>query len=118
MPVASGENEYTRWGFRDLIDSGGAEIVQADPNICGGISEWIKIATMASALHLPVAPHGNAAVGSTCVAAVENGLITENYLTAFRDELAAEVDFREGYIHMPDTPGLGIRWNEELFLKS
>ena len=37
LSVASGENEFTRWGFRDLIEQGGAEIVQADPGICGGI---------------------------------------------------------------------------------
>ncbi|TFH06353.1 MAG: mandelate racemase/muconate lactonizing enzyme family protein [Spirochaetales bacterium] len=114
VPVASGENEYCRWGFRDLIDAGAVEIVQADPNTCGGISEWMRIAAYASAHHLPMAPHGNAAVGSACVAAVENGLITENYLTAFQDELFAPVDYRDGYIHLPGTAGLGIEWNEEL----
>jgi D-arabinonate dehydratase len=118
VPVASGENEFTRWGFRDLIDAGAAEVVQADPNICGGISEWIRIAAYASAHHLPMAPHGNAAIGSACVAAVENGLITENYLTAFKDELFEPVDFRDGFIHMSDEPGLGIKWNEDLISRA
>ena len=77
MPVASGENEYTRWGFRDLIGAQAADIIQADPVICGGISEWMKIAARASAEHLTMAPHGGAHLGSTCVAAVHNGLITE-----------------------------------------
>jgi L-alanine-DL-glutamate epimerase-like enolase superfamily enzyme len=117
VPVASGENEATRWGFRDLIELGAAEIIQADPNNCGGISEWLKIAAIASAHHLPMAPHGNAAVGSTCVAAVENGLITENYLTAFMNETMGSVDFRDGYIYMSEEPGLGIKWNEELINK-
>ena len=114
MPVASGENEFTRWGFRDLIERGGAEIIQADPNTSGGISEWLKIAAMAGAHHLPMAPHGNAAVGSCCVAAVANGLITEYYPTAHSDELVGPMDFRDGHIVMPQTPGLGIEWNEKL----
>ena len=114
VPVASGENEFTRWGFRDLIEFGAAAIIQADPNICGGISEWLKIAALASTNHLPVAPHGHANVGSSCVAAVENGLITENYPSAFLDESVEQVDFRDGYIYMTERPGLGINWNEEL----
>lgn len=114
MPVASGENEYTRWGFRDLIERGGAEIIQADPNKCGGISEWLKIAAMASAHHLSMAPHGNAPVGCSCVAAVTNGLITESYPVAHHNPFMAAPDFRDGYIYMNEESGLGIRWNEEL----
>jgi D-arabinonate dehydratase len=113
VPIASGENEYTHWGFRDLIESGAAEIIQADPNICGGISQWIKIAALASAHHLAMSPHGDASIGSTCTAAVENGLITENYLTAFLDASVEPVDFRDGYIHMTERPGLGIVWNQK-----
>lgn len=110
MPVASGENEFTRWGFRDLIERGGAEIVQADPNKCGGISEWLKIAAMASAHHLPMAPHGNAPVGCCCVAAVSNGLITESYPVAHSNPFMGPPDFRDGYIYMSEEPGLGIHW--------
>lgn len=117
IPVASGENEFTHWGFRDLIEAGAAEIIQADPNTCGGISQWIKIAALASANHLPMSPHGDANIGSTCTAAVENGLITENYLTAFLDESVEPVDFRDGYIYMTDRPGLGIVWNEAIIKK-
>lgn len=112
MPVASGENEQTRYGFRELIERGGAEIIQADANDCGGISEWLKIAAMAAAHHLPMAPHGNAPVGCACVAAVSNGLITEHYPSAHSNELMGQPDFRDGMIHMSDEPGLGIRWDE------
>jgi L-alanine-DL-glutamate epimerase-like enolase superfamily enzyme len=113
VPVASGENEYTRWGFRDLIERGGAEIIQADPNKCGGISEWLKIAAMASAHHLPMAPHGNAPVGCSCVAAVENGLITESYPVAHHNPYMRPLDFRDGRIYLSERPGLGIQWNED-----
>ncbi len=78
------------------------------------VGEWLRIAAMASAHHLPMAPHGNAQMGSTCVAAVANGLITENTLRAHVDETMESVDFRDGYIHMDEKPGLGIDWNEKL----
>ena len=118
MPIASGENEFTRWGARDLIDAKAADIIQLDPNICGGISEWLKIAALASAHHLKVAPHGNPHIGSCCVAAVDNGLITENYPTAHRNALMKPVDFRtDGLIYMSDAPGLGIEWDEDVIQK-
>jgi L-alanine-DL-glutamate epimerase-like enolase superfamily enzyme len=114
MPIASGENEFTRWGARDLIEARAADVIQLDPNICGGISEWLKVAAVASAYHLKVAPHGNPNVGSCCVAAVENGLITENYPTAFNNPIMQPVDFRmDGFIYMSDKPGLGIEWDEQ-----
>jgi L-alanine-DL-glutamate epimerase-like enolase superfamily enzyme len=115
MPIASGENEFTRWGARDLIESRAADIIQLDPTTCGGISEWLKVAAMASAHHLKMAPHGNPNIGSCCVSAVENGLITENYPSAFHNAWMLPVDFRaDGYIYMSDLPGLGITWDETL----
>jgi len=115
MPIASGENEFTRWGARDLIEAHAADIIQLDPTTCGGISEWLKVAAMASAYHLKMAPHGNPNIGSCCVAAVENGLITENYPSTFHNALVGPVDFRsDGYIYMSDLPGLGITWDEAL----
>lgn len=114
-PIASGENEFTRWGARDLIDARAADIVQLDPNMCGGISEWLKVAALASSYHLKISPHGNPHIGSCCVAAADNGLITENYPTAFKDALMKPVDFRpDGYIYMSDAPGLGIEWDEDV----
>ena len=113
IPIASGENEFTRWGARDLIEAKAADIIQLDPNLCGGISEWLKIAAIASAYHLKMAPHGNPNIGATCVAAVENGLITEAYPTSHNDPVMQPVDFREdGYIYLSEEPGLGITWDE------
>lgn len=117
-PIASGENEFTRWGARELIEARAADIIQLDPTTCGGISEWLKVAAMASAYHLKMAPHGNPNIGSCCVAAVENGLITENYPTSFHNALMLPVDFRsDGHIYMTDLPGLGITWDEALIEK-
>ncbi|MFZ0214721.1 MAG: mandelate racemase/muconate lactonizing enzyme family protein [Candidatus Dormiibacterota bacterium] len=110
MPVASGEIEYTRWGCRDLIERRAADIVQADPQTCGGLTEWVRVAALASAHHLPVSPHGNQYVGAHAVAAVENGLIVESYarLQAWQDDYLRPIDLQDGEIVLPQTPGIGL----------
>jgi L-alanine-DL-glutamate epimerase-like enolase superfamily enzyme len=116
VPVASGENEFTRWGFRDLLEARAVDIVQADPRTCGGFTEWLKIAALASAYHLPMAPHGGPHVGAHCVGAVSNGLIVESYvhsIQAHLNEFVSPPDIRDGYVTLPDRPGLGLQWNEE-----
>lgn len=119
MPVAAGENEFTRWGFRDLINAEAVDIVQADPGICGGISEWVKIAAMASANHLNMAPHGGEHLGSTCVAAVANGLVTESYPLHQEHmwEFMERAQIEDGQVVMPERPGLGIIWHEDAIKK-
>ena len=57
IPVATGEHEYTKYGFKDLIAQGGADIVQPDVGRVGGVTEWLKVAHLAHAFNLPVAPH-------------------------------------------------------------
>lgn len=110
IPVASGEIEYTRWGFRDLIEQAAADIIQADPHTAGGMTEWLRIAAIASAHHLPVAPHGNHWLGAHAVAAVDNGLIVESYarLQAWQDDFFAPWELDDGELVLPQAPGLGI----------
>ena len=117
IPIATGENEYTRYGFRDLIENRCAAILQPDALIMGGITEFMKVAAMAQAHDLPVAPHGNQDVHVHLVAAIANGLTVEYYRGStdpmwgkmFKDTLAVD----GGYVHPPDRPGLGIKLNEE-----
>jgi L-alanine-DL-glutamate epimerase-like enolase superfamily enzyme len=59
VPIATGEHEYTRWGFLQLLQTGGVDVLQADPDWCGGISELVKIGTLASAYGRHVIPHGH-----------------------------------------------------------
>jgi len=110
VPIASGEIEYTRWGCRDLIVRRAADIVQADPQTCGGLTEWVRIAAMASAHHLPVAPHGNHYVGAHAVAAVDNGMIVESYagLHPWQDQFLAPMQIEHGELVLPVQPGLGL----------
>ena len=59
VPIATGEHEYTRWGFLQLLQAEAIDVIQADPDWCGGISELVKICTLASAFGRPVVPHGH-----------------------------------------------------------
>lgn len=113
MPVASGEVEYTRWGFRDLIERGAADIIQADPCYCGGLTEWVRIAALASAHHMYMAPHGQHYLGAHAVAAVDNGLIVESYLPLrpWQDRFISGPELDNGDLVLTDAPGLGLEIN-------
>lgn len=114
VPVALGENEFTRYGFRDVIAAQAADILQPNPGLCGGVSEWRKIAALASAYHLPVAPHSGEYVTMHLVACTENALTVETYPeVGWMHEIALPFEFRHGFIHLPERPGLGIEWDRE-----
>jgi L-alanine-DL-glutamate epimerase-like enolase superfamily enzyme len=110
IPIVAGENEYTRWGCRDLIEHNSADILNLDTVIAGGISEYRKIAAMASAHHIPVAPHGNPFMAVHLLASTANTLVMETYpAVESKDNLALPLfPVKDGYITAPTKPGLGI----------
>ena len=118
LPIAIGENEYTLPGFRHLLDNKCADVINADAQILGGITEWMKCAHYAQAHDTPVAPHGDQEIHVHLVAAVPNGLIVEYYdnsLNTLKDQL---FDHRlemneDGSISVPQRPGLGIEINRK-----
>jgi L-alanine-DL-glutamate epimerase-like enolase superfamily enzyme len=83
IPIATGENEYTRYGFRDLMAHDAASIFNADAKVMGGVSEFMKVAAMAQPMDIKIAPHGAQEVHIHLVAAIENGLILEFYDDSF-----------------------------------
>lgn len=117
IPIATGENEYTRYGFRDLIEQKAVAILNADAQILGGVTEFMKVAALAQAYDLPVAPHGNQEVHVHLVSAIPNGLIVEYYRDTtnhmwgrvFKEHLI----LKDGYLEPPERPGFGIELNEE-----
>ncbi|MDP3061926.1 MAG: mandelate racemase/muconate lactonizing enzyme family protein, partial [Chloroflexota bacterium] len=119
-PVATGENEYSRWGFRDLIEGRAADIIQADPGVCGGYTEWRKIAALATAHHLPLAPHGHGNLGAHAVASIPEGLTVETY-PEYQVRLAEFIELfpiEKGEIVLPQKPGLGMTVNEAAIRKA
>ena len=117
IPIATGENEYTRYGFRDLIQNRCAAIIQPDGLIMGGVTEFMKVAALAQAHDLPIAPHGNQDVHVHLVSAIPNGLTVEYYSNStdpmwgkmFKETLMV----KDGHVSPPDRPGIGIELNEE-----
>lgn len=116
VPIAAGESEFTRFDFRDLVALQAVDILQPDLAICGGITEAMRIAALASAYNLRLAPHlwtGALAfaAGLAVTAAAASGWILEYSLGAnpLLHELAVE-DFPsvDGHVEIPDRPGLGV----------
>jgi D-galactarolactone cycloisomerase len=124
MLIAGGECEYTRYGFRELINRRVVDVLQPDLCACGGFSEMQKIIAMASAANLPVSPHvwgtnvGLAAALQLFAALPhfpERRFPAEPFFEydrsphLFRDGVTHEqFAMRDGYLAIPDRPGLGV----------
>lgn len=113
IPIATGENEYTRYGFRDLIRHDAAAIFNADAKVLGGVTEFMKVAALAQANDLDIAPHGSQDIHVHLVAAIPNGLILEFYRDNF-DPMWGRI-YKEtmrlnpdGTVTPPDAPGIGV----------
>jgi L-alanine-DL-glutamate epimerase-like enolase superfamily enzyme len=116
IPIATGENEYTRYGFRDLIKHDAAAILNADAKILGGVTEFMKVVALAQANELDIAPHGSQDIHVHLVAAISNGLILEFYRDTvdpmwgkvYEETLSLNPD---GTVSPPNIPGIGVRPN-------
>jgi galactonate dehydratase len=122
-PICASETLGSRWAFRDLLETGAAGIIMLDISWCGGLSEARKIAAMAEAWRLPVAPHD--CTGPVVLAAsthlslnAPNALVQESvrafYRTWYRDLVTALPEVKDGMITVPPGPGLGLELNPEL----
>ncbi len=117
IPQATGENEYTKHGFRDLIQTKAISILQPDARHMGGITEFMKVAAMAQAHGLDICPHGDQQAHLHLLAAIPNGLMLEFYPREF-DPMHGRVYLEtpelqpDGTVIVPDTPGLGCAPNE------
>ena len=126
-PLAAGENHYTRFEFNRVIEDGAITILQPDLSKCGGLTEALRIAALASAWKLPIHPHSsmtgvNHAATIHFLAAIDNGGYFEGDVSRsnkFRDELVDNpggVD-RDGNVWPLDKPGIGLEVNEAFLLK-
>ena len=122
-PISASETLGSRWGFRDLLETGAAGIVMLDLSWCGGLSEARKIASMAEAWHLPIAPHdctGPVVLTASTHLALNapNALVQESvrafYRTWYRDLVTALPEVADGQITVPPGPGLGLDLNPDL----
>ena len=125
IPIATGEAVFTKFQFRDLLATGAADIIQPDVAATGGLTEMKKIAAMAEAHYVSVAPHnplGPLATASNVhfAATAPNFLVLEYHAddVGLRAEILHEpLRLEDGYVVLPDAPGLGVELNEEVFEK-
>jgi L-alanine-DL-glutamate epimerase-like enolase superfamily enzyme len=126
LSIAAGENEYTEFGFSDLIEKDTVHIVQPDVTRCGGISQAKKIGLMADHRGMKFAPHIFGSIVGLVAAAhliscLPNGFLLEFDQTQnpLREELIeTRFDFRGNFcMHVPDTPGVGVDLPPEIIRK-
>ena len=124
--IAAGEEESNRLSFIELMDRGRIDVVQVDLARCGGFTEAMKIASLAWDRGLPVANHGftthiNVAAALHFLNSVPNALICEFVAesgTTLRETITRQ-RFRavDGFLEMPQEPGLGVELDEESIAK-
>jgi L-alanine-DL-glutamate epimerase-like enolase superfamily enzyme len=120
--IAAGEEESNRLSYIDLMDRGKIDVVQVDLTRCGGFTEGMKIASLAMDRGLPVANHGfttyiNVVAALHWLNSVPNALICEFVAeagTGLRNLLTKQIiKAEDGYLRIPEEPGLGIDLNED-----
>ncbi|ATP55262.1 galactonate dehydratase [Pedobacter ginsengisoli] len=127
IPIATGERMFSKWQFKTLLKEGYADIIQPDVSHAGGITECKKIISMAEAFDVAAAPHcplGPIALAA-CLqvdATCHNAFIQEQSLGIHYNQGSDLLDYltdktvfeyENGYVNIPDKPGLGIEINEE-----
>jgi galactonate dehydratase len=116
VPIATGERLYTRWEYRELLEGGGCNVIQPDLTHAAGISEVLRIASLADTHYVSVAPHNAAGpIGHLAsihlAAAIPNFYILEQMEDArqFRDNdcVTEPIIYSDGHFELPTGPGLG-----------
>lgn len=125
--LTTGEHEYTRWGFRQLLTRQCCDVLQPDVTWCGGMTEARRIVALASAFDIPVIPHGSSVysyhlqicfpscpMAEFLVMSPQADTIVSYFGKLFKDEPLP----KDGYVELSDKPGFGVTLNrEELNLK-
>ena len=125
VAISAGERLYTLKAFKELFEMRAADYIQPDISHAGGIMELKKIAAVAEAYYIPFAPHNpsgpvaNAATLQLAACCPNFSILEIMYSDVeWRKDVTNEnLEYKDGYITIPDKPGLGIEINEEECLK-
>jgi D-arabinonate dehydratase len=122
IPVTAGQGEISRYGCRDLITYGKVNNLNVDVTIAGGVTEWRRIAALASHFHVQMAHHEEAQVALHLLASIPHSLYVEIFPNIKRDPMWFELPvehprIRDGYMELPSGPGLGMELNEEIIAR-
>jgi L-alanine-DL-glutamate epimerase-like enolase superfamily enzyme len=121
ITVATGEIAYGRWYHKELLDKRGAEIIQTDACVCGGITEWKRIAALAAGYGVTVCPHWFHDVHAPLVAATPNARYVEFFpddqVLNFRRLVDKQLQHKNSDLILHQTPGLGFNFDEKAVRK-
>jgi L-alanine-DL-glutamate epimerase-like enolase superfamily enzyme len=116
VTVATGEIEAGRWRHQELLDKRAAMILQSDAAVCGGISEWRRIAASAAAAGVTMCPHWFHDLHVHLVASTANARYVEYFpddqVLNFRRLVDTQLEFADGMLTVPTTPGLGFNFDD------
>ncbi len=120
VPIAAGENIYTRYGFRPYLEKEALSILQPDMSKTGGLLESRKIASMAETYFVPLAPHGVASPLATMAYAHVSATVPNLMILAWTPyehprypSGTTPVKLDNGFLRVSESPGIGVELNEE-----
>ncbi|ARP96495.1 mandelate racemase/muconate lactonizing enzyme family protein [Bordetella genomosp. 13] len=117
VPIATAEIGYGRWYHKELLDKGAAGILQTDAAVCGGITEWKRIAATAASYGVVVCPHWFHDLHAPLVAATPNARYVEFFwddqVLNFRRLIDRQLEHKNGRVILHQEPGLGFSFDEQ-----
>ncbi|MFI5958054.1 mandelate racemase/muconate lactonizing enzyme family protein [Cryptosporangium sp. NPDC051539] len=108
VPIAAGENEYSRYGFRELLEHEAVDILQPDAHRMGGVTEFMRVLALADAWNIPVAPHTSWELHSQLVCCGTTAMVVEYYDWLPDDFFAVRPDIVNGVVAVSQVPGTGV----------
>lgn len=109
-PIASGETEYTRYGFRRMLELRSADILMPDLQRVGGVSEFMRVGHMAEGQDVPISSHLFPETSIQVLGALANAIYLE-YMPWFSKLYHEELVFLDGNAIVPERPGWGFTFN-------
>jgi len=113
IPTAAGENNYFRWGFRELCERKAADYLQPDIGRCGGVTEFRKIAALADSFGVSLTSHLWHELSISVVGAAPSGWACEYVELIPNGALTRSFDVVDGHLAVPDVPGHGVEFTPD-----
>ncbi len=117
MRIATGENDYTKYAFADLIARRGVDVVQPDGRRAGGVSEWMEIGAIADAAKLPIASHGGGPEDMQMLLAMPNAIYMEGGSFKNHSSTIETLRMVNSAVLAPQNPGMGSELRPEYVQK-
>lgn len=112
LPIASGESDYTRYSFRRLVENHAVDIIMPDFARVGGMTEFLKVAHLAEAFEIPVAPHIFSEQSLQVLGVIPNGIYLE-YTSWLKPIYKERIVIENGIAEIPNRPGFGFTFSED-----